>query len=161
MVGDNSATGLLAFGLIFNGVLFVIPGLILCGIGTGLRRQKRSTSGPQSARGIEATKPPGPKPARVIEESDGERGPCPYCAELIVPAAKVCRFCSRELPPGWADVAKTPAQARVVPVAISPARANVARAGPESIGAERKIPMGIALFVLVGAAVLGLFVVFR
>jgi len=26
------------------------------------------------------------------------RRPCPYCAELILPAARVCRFCARELP---------------------------------------------------------------
>jgi hypothetical protein len=26
------------------------------------------------------------------------RVPCPYCAEMILPTAKVCRFCGRELP---------------------------------------------------------------
>jgi Superinfection immunity protein len=30
------------------------------------------------------------------------RSPCPYCAEPILPAAAVCRFCTRELPAGWA-----------------------------------------------------------
>ncbi len=30
------------------------------------------------------------------------RRPCPFCAEPILPAAAVCRFCSRELPSGWA-----------------------------------------------------------
>jgi hypothetical protein len=25
------------------------------------------------------------------------RVPCPYCAEMILPGAKVCRFCGREL----------------------------------------------------------------
>jgi hypothetical protein len=27
------------------------------------------------------------------------RRPCPSCAELIQPAAKVCRFCGRDVPP--------------------------------------------------------------
>jgi hypothetical protein len=52
---------------------------------------------------------------RAISESSAEdlsiedatpaapRRPCPYCAELILPAARVCRFCSRELPPQWGD----------------------------------------------------------
>lgn len=31
------------------------------------------------------------------------REPCPYCAEDIKPAAKICRFCDRDLPEGWAE----------------------------------------------------------
>lgn len=51
-------------------------------------------------------KPVEPQSVRVVEEKDsGQRIPCPYCAELILPAAQVCRFCSRELPQGWAGVA--------------------------------------------------------
>jgi hypothetical protein len=26
---------------------------------------------------------------------------CPFCAELILPAAQVCRHCGRDLPAGW------------------------------------------------------------
>jgi hypothetical protein len=37
-----------------------------------------------------------------------QRRPCPYCAELILPAARVCRFCSRELPEGWAGEVSAP-----------------------------------------------------
>lgn len=35
-----------------------------------------------------------------------ERRPCPHCAELILPAAKVCRFCGSGLRAGWANGAE-------------------------------------------------------
>ena len=41
--------------------------------------------------------PPQPLPPREV------RRPCPFCAEPIVSAAKVCRFCGKELPAGWAE----------------------------------------------------------
>ena len=43
--------------------------------------------------------------AVTIEGTASEelRQPCPYCAEPIMPAARVCRFCGRELPSGWTD----------------------------------------------------------
>lgn len=31
------------------------------------------------------------------KQSEPERVPCPECAELILPAAKKCRFCNAEL----------------------------------------------------------------
>jgi len=33
-----------------------------------------------------------------------ERAPCPYCAEQIITAARVCRFCGRELVADWAPL---------------------------------------------------------
>lgn len=34
-------------------------------------------------------------------KDDARRRPCPFCAEPILPEARVCRFCGRELPQGW------------------------------------------------------------
>ncbi len=52
---------------------------------------------------LPSLKPADPQVVRVIEGGDGQRRvPCPHCAELILPAATVCHFCSRELPAGWA-----------------------------------------------------------
>ncbi len=31
-----------------------------------------------------------------------DREPCPLCAEAIIPAAKVCPHCRRDLPENWA-----------------------------------------------------------
>jgi hypothetical protein len=34
------------------------------------------------------------------------RHPCPHCAEAILPAATVCRYCGSALRPGWAEGAE-------------------------------------------------------
>jgi hypothetical protein len=52
--------------------------------------------------------PEWPRPAPSPLELDGvsERHPCPHCAEAILPAARVCRYCGHALKPGWADGAE-------------------------------------------------------
>lgn len=37
--------------------------------------------------------PPRPTAPALMQADEPERVPCPECAELIMPAAKVCRFC--------------------------------------------------------------------
>jgi hypothetical protein len=46
-----------------------------------------------------------PAAYRQPAESYGNRKPCPYCAELIMPQARVCPFCRSELTPENAKAA--------------------------------------------------------
>lgn len=52
--------------------------------------------------------------ALVPDPPNGGRVPCPHCAEPILPAAHVCRFCQHELGAGWSEgaaIMKFPRQA--------------------------------------------------
>jgi hypothetical protein len=41
-------------------------------------------------------------------EADQARSPCPFCAEMILDAAVVCRFCGRDLPVNWGHTKADP-----------------------------------------------------
>ena len=74
-------------GLLFGpiGLLIGIAILVVAGVS---RSNKKS---------IFAAKAPA-EPTRIS---------CPYCSEAILATASVCRFCSRELPAGWAKKRST------------------------------------------------------
>ena len=46
-----------------------------------------------------------PTPQQPLPAPRENRRPCPFCAEPIVSAAKICRFCGKELLTGWAEAA--------------------------------------------------------
>jgi hypothetical protein len=48
MPWDKGSTGILTFGLMFNMLLFVIPGLVVYGIGAGISRRRRITTASQA-----------------------------------------------------------------------------------------------------------------
>ena len=70
------SSGWLTFGLLFNMLLFIVPGLILYGLGALVARRRRINQ---------------PSPETHVK--------CPDCAELVLREAKVCKHCGCRLVP--------------------------------------------------------------
>ena len=47
---------------------------------------------------------------------EAHRLPCPFCAELVLPAAKLCRFCGHELAPDRSRPAAPARGVRAAPI---------------------------------------------
>lgn len=76
MFAKEGSTAIQAFGLLVNMVLFILPGLLIGGVGEMLRR--RAANAPASSLAA-------------------DRLPCPRCGESIAAAARACRFCGQSL----------------------------------------------------------------
>lgn len=75
-IGANQ-TGIATLGLMINVLLFVLPGLIVGGIGLMLRRRRHANA--------------------AVPVPDVERISCPNCGEKIPLVARTCRFCGHAL----------------------------------------------------------------
>jgi len=99
-IGGHSSA-FLGAGPIFNVLLFVVPGLILCGIGA--RLGGRNDSAPQAQ-------------AEPVVATPGEATKtCPQCAETVKAAARIYRFCRYEFPAQPESLQSAPEVPRPVP----------------------------------------------
>jgi hypothetical protein len=80
-------TGLAAFALVFNVLLFILPGLVVAGIGEILRRRGQHSSD---------------------DRSHTDERKCPQCAEWIKADAKKCRYCAFDIAAATMPGAKAP-----------------------------------------------------
>ncbi len=91
--GSNAAVAGL---LMFNVLLFVLPGLIVFALGYIISSK--------------AQKAKEQKKAEKAAASNAMQ--CPFCAETIKVGAKVCRFCNRDLP----EIPFQPEDSAILPI---------------------------------------------
>lgn len=94
------------------------------------------------AKGSLAKQAPPPQ-ARPANSATATR-PCPWCAEPIQPAARVCRFCGR-------DVERLEPTLGPAPAAASPAAAPPAAPGPRQRGFADVL--GLTLLVILAVVI--------
>jgi hypothetical protein len=83
----NAASQTTAISMLLNGLVFIFPGLVVAGIGALVAKRAGRRRSIARTTNIE----PAPRRAEPVDA----RVPCPHCAEMILPAAKICRFCTR------------------------------------------------------------------
>jgi hypothetical protein len=113
-IGSGKGRGGVGFalGLAFGWIGWIIVALLHPTVEVEARRMAALAAALRRNEGVEARRMAAlPAALRRNESVSGTGRPCPWCAEIIKPAASVCRYCGRTVPPAPAAVIDAPAAA--------------------------------------------------